>query len=275
MRLYDPERHAALAFRYGGFDPGVVCLAYLAWTLWLLGDVEQAISCADQAQALSRRLDNVYTLARSLCWDAMLRQLVGDWQAVRANAEEAIAIATEQNFALVQAVGPIMLGWALVRRGQEVDGASKIRQGIEAYCETGAVFQLPHLMVPLAEAAHALGRPEDGLDVLAEAMVQVENTGEIYFEAELHRLQGELLLAQSPSNHGPAEGAFQKALAVAGAQQAKSLELRAAMSLARLWHDQGKTTEAVELLTPVYGRFTEGFDTTDLIQAKALLDELT
>jgi len=252
----------------------MVCLAYLAWTLWLLGDVEQAISRADQALALSRRLDNAYTLARSFYWDAILRQFVGDWQAVRADAEEAIAIATEQNIALVQAVGPIMLGWALVRRGQEVDGASKIRQGIEAYHDIGAVAQLPHLMVPLAEAARALGRPEDGLDVLAEAMVQVESTGERYLEAELHRLQGEMLLAQSPSNHGPAECAFQKALAVAGAQQAKSLELRAATSLARLWHDQGKTTEARDLLAPVYDWFTEGFDTTDLKDAKALLDDL-
>ena len=129
-------------------------------------------------------------------------------------------------------------------------------------------------MVPLAEAASALGRPEDGLDVLAEAMVQVESTGERYLEAELHRLQGEMLLAQSPSNHEPAEGAFQKALAVAGAQQAKSLELRAAMGLARLWHDQGKTTEARDLLAPVYDWFTEGFDTTDLKDAKALLDDL-
>jgi predicted ATPase len=275
FRLYDPERHGALAIRYGGIDPRVGCLAYLSWTLWLLGDVEQAISCADQAQALSRRLDNVYTLARSLYWDAILRQFVGDWQAVRANAEEAIAFATEQNIALVQAVGPIILGSTLVRRGQEVDGAIKIRQGIQAYRKTGAVCQVPHLMVPLAEAARALGQPEDGLDVLAEAMVNVESTGERYFEAELHRLQGEMLLAQSPSNHGPAEGAFKKALAVAGAQQAKSLELRAAMGLARLWHDQDKTTEARDLLSPVYGWFTEGFDTADLKEAKSLLEDLT
>ncbi len=275
VRLYDSERHAALAFSYGGVDPGVICLAYLAWTLWLLGDVEQAISRADQAQALSRRLDNVYSMARSLHLDAVLRQFVGDWQAVRADAEEAIAIATEQNIALVQAVGPIMLGWALVRRGQEVDGASKIRQGVEAYRDTGAVFQLPHLMVPLAEAARALGRPEEGLDVLAEAMAIVENTGERYFEAELHRLKGEMLLARSPGDHGPAEGAFQKALSVAHAQQAKSLELRAATSLARLWQVQGKTTAARDLLAPVYQSFSEGFDTPDLKSANALLDELS
>ncbi|MEE8226009.1 MAG: hypothetical protein V3R30_04260, partial [Kiloniellales bacterium] len=275
VRLYDPEQHAVLAFSYGGIDPGVPCLAYLAWTLWLLGDVEQAISRADQAQALSRRLDNANTLARSLYWDAILRQFVGDWQAVRADAEEAIAIATEQNNALVQAVGPIMLTWALVRQGQEVDGASKIRQALEAYRDTGAVFQLPHLMVPLAEAARAEGRPDAGLDVLADAMAIVENTGERYLEAELLRLQGELLLARSHGDHGPAEGAFQKALSVAHAQQAKSLELRAATSLARLWQAQGKTTAARDLLAPLYQSFSEGFDTPDLKSANALLDELS
>jgi len=275
VHLYDPERHAALAFSYGGVDPGVACLAYLAWTLWLLGDVEQAVSRADQAQALSRRLDNPYSLARSLHWDAILRQFIGDWQAVRADAEEAIAIATEQNYALIQAVGPIMLGWALIRQGQEVAGASKIRQGVEAYRDTGAVFQLPHLMVPLAEAARALGRPEDGFDVLTEAMAIVDNTGERYLEAEFRRLQGELLLARSPSDHGPAEDAFQKAISVAHAQQSRSLELRATTSLARLWQAEGKTTAARELLAPVYQSFSEGFDTPDLKSANALLDELS
>ena len=147
--------------------------------------------------------------------------------------------------------------------------------GVEAYRDTGAVFQLPHLMIPLADAARALGRPEEGLDVLAEAMAIVENTGERYFEAELHRLQGELLLDRSPGDHGPAESAFQKALSVARAQNAKSLELRAATSLARLWQAQSKTTAARDLLAPVYQSFSEGFDTPDLKSANALLDELS
>jgi predicted ATPase/class 3 adenylate cyclase len=275
VQLYDPARHGTLAFSYGGFDPGVLGLAYLAWTLWLLGDVEQAVARADQAQALIRRLDNAYTRARSFYWDAIVRQFVGDWAAVRAQADKAIEIATEQGFALVQAVGTILLGWTQVHEGHGAEGARQIRQGVDACRATGAVFQLPHLMVPLAEAARALGRPEEGLDVLAEAMAMVENTGERYFEAELHRLQGELLLDRSPGDLAPAESAFQKALSVARAQNAKSLELRAATSLARLWQAQAKTNAARELLAPVYERFTEGFDTKDLKEAKSLLNDLS
>jgi predicted ATPase len=151
----------------------------------------------------------------------------------------------------------------------------QIHQGVDAYRATGASFQLPHFLVPVAEAARVRGRPEEGLDVLADAMAIVENTGERYLEAELHRLQGELLLDRSPGDHGPAEGAFQKALSVARAQQAKSLELRAATSLARLWQAQDKTTAARDLLAPVYQSFSEGFDTPDLKSANALLDELS
>ncbi len=274
LRLYYPERHAPLAFRYGGFDPGVSMLAHLAWTLWALGDVEQAVARADDAQVLGRLQDNAYTLSRALYWDAVLKQFVGDWQAASARAEEAIAIANKHGFAYILAVGPILLGWALVRQGQAAEGARQVRQGVDAYRAINAKIQLPHFLVPLAEAARALGRPEDGLDVLAEAMAMVENTGERYFEAELHRLTGELLLDRSPSDHGPAEVALSKALAVARAQQAKSLEFRAATSLARLWQAQGKSTEANDLLTPVYNWFAEGFDTADLKEAKVLLDEL-
>jgi predicted ATPase len=274
LQLYDPERHATLAFSYGGFDPGMVCLAYLAWTLWLLGDVEQAVARADQAQALIRRLDNAYTLARSLCWDAMLRQFVGDWVAVRAQADKAIGIGSEHGFALVQAAGTILLGWTQVHEGHGAEGARQIRQGVDAYRATGASLSLPHYLAALSEAARAQGRPAEGLDVLADAMAIVERTGERYFEAELHRLQGELLLDRSPGDHGPAEGAFQKALSVARAQQAKSLELRAATSLARLWQAQAKTTAARDLLRPVFDWFTEGFETPDLKDAKALLDQL-
>ena len=241
VQLYDPEQHAMLALRYGGFDPGVVVLAYLAWTLWLLGDVEQAVARADQAQALNRELDHTYTRARSLCWDATLRQFVGDWKAVRAQADKAIGMATEQEFALVQAAGTILLGWTQVHEGHGADGARQIRQGLDAYRATGAGLQLPQFLAALSEA----------------------------------RLQGELLLDRSPGDHGPAEDAYQQALSVARAQQAKSLELRAATSLARLWQAQAKTTAARDLLAPVYQSFSEGFDTPDLKDAKELLHELS
>ncbi|MCZ6811536.1 MAG: AAA family ATPase, partial [Planctomycetota bacterium] len=274
VSLYDPERHAALAFRYGGFDPGVMGRSYLAATLWLLGHVEQAMTHGDEALALMRRLDSPYTMARSLYWDAILRQFVGDWQAMRARAEEAITIAEEHGFSLVQAVGPIMLGWALLGQGHGAEGAQQIRQGVNSYRAGGAGMQLTHFQVPLAKAELATGRPNEALDVLADALALVEKTGERYLEAELHRLRGEILIAQAPSDPGPAERAFEKGLAVARAQGARSLELRAAMSLARLWQVEGKTADARELLTPVYNWFTEGFDTPDLVDAKMRLGEL-
>ena len=275
QRLYDPERHAALAFSYGGAEPGVAGLAFLAWTLWLLGDVGQAVTRADQAQALIRRLDNTFTLARSLYWDAILRQFIGDWPAVHARADEAVAMANEHGYALVRAAGNIMSGWSRVQMGESAEGAVEIRQGVDAYRATGANFQLPHFMIPLAEAARNLGQPEKGLEVMAEALALVESTGERYMEAELHRLRGELLLELTSDDHGPAEEAFKKAIAVAQSQGARSLELRAAMSLARLRRSQDKTAEAHDLLAPVYGWFTEGFDTADLKEAKALLEELS
>ncbi len=146
---------------------------------------------------------------------------------------------------------------------------------MDAYRATGAGLSLPHFLAALSEAARAHGRAAEGLDVVADALAIVERTGERYFEAELHRLQGELLLDRSPGDHEPAEDAFQQALSVARAQQAKSLELRAATSLARLWQSQAKTTAASDLLAPVYQSFSEGFDTPDLKSANALLDELS
>ena len=240
----------------------------------MLGHVEQAVALADATLALIRRLDNPYTLARSLYWDAILRQFVGDWQAMRARAEQAIAIAAEHGFALVQAAGRIMLGWALLGQDHGAEGARQIRQGVEAYRAGGAAMQLPHFLIPLAEAARVLGRPEEALDVLTEAIALVEKTEERYLEAELHRLRGEMLLAHAPGDPRPAEQAFQKGLAVARAQGARSLELRVAMSLARLWQVESKTTKARDLLAPVYNWFTEGLDTPDLKDAKALLDDL-
>ncbi len=275
LRHYDPEQHATLALAYGGLDPEVIGLAYLAWILWLLGYVEQAVAHTDQAQTLIRQLDNTYTLARSLYWDAILRQYIGDWRAVRARADEAITMGSEHGLALVTPIGNIMSGWSRIQMGEHEEGAAQVRQGMAAYRATGAKMQLPHFMIPLVEAARNLGQPEEGLEVLAEALALMESTGERYMEAEFHRLRGELLLELAPDDHAPAEAAFQQAIAVAQAQGAKSLELRAAISLARLCRSQDRVAEAHDLLAPVFDWFTEGFDTADLKEAKALLDELS
>ena len=282
ITLYDPAQHHGLAYRYGGMYLGIAGFGNYAWALWLRGYPAQAHAQSAKALSLAQQIAHPYTLARTLYFDALLCQLRRDVPAVRDQAEAAITMATAQRFALVQAVGPIMRGWAIAVQEHSTEGLVQIRQGLDTYRSTGTEFQRPHFLTMLAEASGLLGQPEGGLAALEEALTLVEKTGERYYEAELHRQQGELLLlraAKSHSDHGSreqheAETCFQHALDVARRQQAKSLELRAAMSLARLWQRQGKRVEAHALLADVYNWFTEGFDTADLQEAKTLLVEL-
>jgi predicted ATPase len=190
-------------------------------------------------------------------------------------AEAAVALATEKGFPFWGAAGTILRGWALVIQGQGEAGMAEVRQGIAAYRATGAALLVPYYCTVLADVAAHLGHTAEGLQALAEAHTLVEQHDERWWEAEVCRLRGVLLLRQTGTPKAEAEACFQQALAIAHRQQAKSLELRAAMSLARLWQQQGKRTEAHELLALVYGWFTEGFDTADLQEAKALLDALT
>jgi predicted ATPase len=240
----------------------------------LLGYPDQALKRADDAQPLAKRVANLYTQARSLYWDSLLRQFTGQWDVLCERIEVAVSMATEHGFAIVLGVGPIMRGWALVAEGRAEEGIKEISQGLKHYRATGAGFQLPHLLAPLIEAHNKLEQPEEGLTALAEAQALVEKTGERYYEAELQRLKGELLLAQSPDDPAEAEACFHNVLEIARGQQAKSLELRAAMSLARLWQRQDKVGDARQLLNDVFAWFAEGFDTADLRDARALLDEL-
>jgi predicted ATPase len=172
--------------------------------------------------------------------------------------------------------------WAITVQEHSAEGLVQLRQGLDVYRSTGAELQRPHFLTLLAEASGLLGQPEGGLAALDEALTLMEKTGERYYETELHRQRGELLLLREAKGH-PEQGSreqheaetyFQRALDVARGQQAKSLELRAAMSLARLWQGQGKRVEARALLADVYNWFTEGFDTADLQEAKTLLVEL-
>jgi class 3 adenylate cyclase/predicted ATPase len=274
IHIYDPQQHHALVFRYGNLDPGVGCLAVAGLTLWLLGYPDQALERAHEALTLAQNLEHPFTLARGLSYTTLLHQLRREWQIVSERAETAITVATAQQIALVLAVGPIMRGWALAMQGQGTEGLTQLRQGLDAYRATGAAFQRTHFLGMLAEVHRSLGQPGAGLTALREALTLVEQTGERYYEAELHRLTGELLQQHAAPEVSHAEACFQQALAIARRQQAKSLELRAAMSLCRLWQQQSKRAEAYELLAPIYGWFTEGFDTADLQEAKALLEEL-
>ena len=202
------------------------------------------------------------------------RSFAGDVLAVHEQAEAAVALAIEQGFPQWAAWGTSLRGWALAMQGQGEAGMAQVRQGIAAWRATGAALFVPFLCTLLAEVSAHLGHPEDGLQALAEAHALVEQQEERWWEAETSRLRGVLLLRQPGTPQAEAEAWLQRALDVARRQEAKSLELRAAMSLARLWQQQGKRAEAHELLAPVYGWFTEGFDTADLQEAKALLEEL-
>ena len=270
---YTPDQRRALVFRMG-HDPGVACRAYAAGTLWLLGYPEQALARLHEALALAHELSHPFSLAFARCWAAFVSQFRRDVPAVHEHAEAAVALSTEQGFPLWAALGTSLRGWALAMQGQGEEGMAQVRQGIAAWRATGAALLVPYFCTVLADVCAHLGHPEDGLQALAEAHTLVEQHEERYWEAEVCRLRGVLLLRQPGTPQAEAEAWLQRALDVARRQEAKSLELRAAMSLSRLWQQQGKRAEARALLAPIYGWFTEGFDTADLQEAKALLDTL-
>ena len=271
---YMPDQRRASVFRMGQ-NPGVVCRAYAAWTLWLLGYPDQALAHILEALTLAYELLHPVSLAWARCLAAFVYQVHRNVLAVHEQAEAAVVLSTEHGFPLWAAHGTSLRGWVLAVQGQSEEGMVQVRQGIASWRATGAVLIVPYLYTLLAEVSAHLGHTEDGLQALAEAHTLVEQHEERWWEAEVYRLRGVLLLRQDVAQQAEAETWLQRALDVARRQQAKSLELRAAMSLARLWQRQGKRTEAYELLALVYNWFTEGFDTADLQEAKALLEHLS
>jgi predicted ATPase len=269
---YTPDQRRAPAFRIG-HDLGVGGRGFAAPTLWLLGYPAQALARLHDALALAHALAHPFSLAYARCWAAMVSQLRRDVPAVHEHAVAAVALSTEQGFPVWTALGTSLRGWALAMQGQSEEGMAQVRQGIAACRATGGVVVVPYLCTLLADVAAHLGHPADGLQALAEAHILVEQQEDRFWEAEVCRLRGVLLLRQPGTPAAEAEACFQRALDIARRQEAKSLELRAAMSLSRLWQ-QGKRAEARELLAPIYGWFTEGFDTADLQEARALLEAL-
>jgi predicted ATPase len=209
-----------------------------------------------------------------LTYTAVIHQFRRESQAVSEQAEASMMLAIEQGFPYWAARGPILRGWALMAQGQRAEGVAQMQQGLAAWRATGAGLLRSYWCALLAEAYGHVGQPEAGLDVLAETLPLMDKTGERCWAAELYRLKGELLLQAVAEAH-QAEACFHQALEVARRQRARSWELRAAMSLSRLWQQQGKGGEARDLLSPLYGWFTEGFKTADLQEAKALLEELS
>jgi class 3 adenylate cyclase/predicted ATPase len=273
MALYDPQQHRALTFLYG-HDAGASCASYTAFVLWMLGYPDQALHTGQVALTRARELLSPSTLANILVFTTTLAQFRRDAHAAQEYGEAIIAIAREQGFARWLAGGTFSRGWAMAQQGQRAEGLAEIRAGLAAEQATGAELARPYHFALLAEAYGHVGQGEAGLRLLDEACGLVAKNGERWWEAELYRLKGELLLAHAVEHHAEAEACFRQALAVACQQQAKSLELRAATSLARLWQQQGKRADARELLAPVYSWFTEGFDTVDLQEANALLETL-
>ena len=260
----------------------------------MLGYPDQALQRSHEALALAQELTLPLSVGNALFFSAWVHHFRREWPLTHERAEAAIALATEQGFAVLLAGGTIFRGVTLAAqsstldtgrgRGQAEEGIAQIQQGLEAWRATGAKVFRPYGLALLAEASAQVGQIETGLTLLAEALAAANDTGERRWDAELPRLKGELLLQSgvrgpesgvSTPHFAEVEACFRRALDIARQQQAKSLELRAAMSLSRLWQRQGKRAAAHQLLAEVYHWFTEGFDTADLQEAKALLDALT
>jgi predicted ATPase len=213
-------------------------------------------------------------VAFTLLFAALCHDYRGEQQATQERVEALIALATEQEFGYLLTLGQIMRGWGRCMQGQGEEGMAQIRQGLNAMRNEGAEILRPYFLALLANTYSTQGQTAEGLEVVAEALATGHATGQRYYEAELHRLKGELLLQRALPDERQVETCFQEALDVSRRQQAKSLELRATTSLSRLWQQQGRRVEARELLAAVFQWFTEGFDTTDLQEAQALLEEL-
>jgi predicted ATPase len=252
-------------------DSKVVMLGFRSVALWLLGYPDAALEDASQALGRAREIAPVGTLMHTLSWTIVLRILCGQFGTADGLVDELIALADEKATLFWRAWGMMNRGWLLSLIGKPADGVPEIISGIGAWRSTGATMCVPFYSSCLAKAYAQLSRFEEARNVVDEAMTTIETTEERWFEAEIRRAAGEIALK---SQDVGAEVHFELALTVARAQQAKSWELRAAMSIVRLWRDQGKRKEALELLAPIHGWFSEGFDTRDLKEAKALLDEL-
>ncbi len=271
LSLYDPNSHHSLGPQTGS-HPQVVAEGYLGVVFLCLGFPDRALARSNAAIAEARRLAHSPSLASALMIGAMLLSIAGDDGVMDERVKELVAVATEQAFPQWRAFGTIYRGWVKAKNGDVVEGISLLRSGAAAYRATGAELWMPHHTALLARACDVGGQIEEALTALDDALQIAGRTGECWLAAELNRHKGQLLQRQGHAE--AAEELYRKALSIAEDQGAKLWELRAAASLARLRRDQGRHAEACSLLAPVYGWFTEGFDTPDLKDAKALLDEL-
>jgi predicted ATPase/DNA-binding winged helix-turn-helix (wHTH) protein len=293
LSLYEPKRHLDDGFFYA-LNPGVAMPCFAAWALWFLGQPDHALERIVEALTRARELSEPLSLAHALLFAAILHQLRREEQLAQEHADAACAVSSEHGLALYQAMATVMRGWALMKQARHAEAIEQMRQGLAALQATGTELVRPHFLGLLAEALGAARQPEAALRALEEALEVTQRGGERYYEAELYRLKGEVLLIQAagrgfsraatggkvvieaePTTIAEAEACFNQSIKIARRQKANSLELRAVLSMARLYLNQSKREEARTLLARTYSRFTEGFATTDLREAKALLEQLS
>jgi predicted ATPase len=282
--LYDPERHLEDAFNYAQ-NPGLVMRCFAAWALWFLGRSDQSLAQMQEALTLARALVEPHGLAHAHLFVAFLHQYRREERMAQVHAEAALAISNEHGLAMYQAMATVLRGWVLLYQGRHEVAIEQMRHGLDALQITGTELLRPHFLGLLAEALGKAGQTEEAVRTLEEALAIVQANGEGAYEAELYRLKGELLLIQAARPGfsraddalvaAQAEACFYHAIRTAQAQEAKSWELRAVMSMARLYQSQNRQNEARNLLTPIYTSFTEGLATADLRDAKVLIEELS
>jgi len=273
IKLYNPSEHGSLANTFG-LDYGVAALSHAAWCHMYLGHPDRALALSEEAVALAKRVEHPPSLALALVFAGFLHFERGELDRVRKQAGEAVGLCERLGFPHYLGVGRVLQGWARIESGEGEAGLAEIQQAMAELARIGTGHGAPQGLFQLAEGLRKVGRHDDALRALGRALARAEQQGEHYYDAELHRLRAEILLDTDGNAVEGAETLFGQSLGIARRQEAKSFELRTATSLARLWRDQGKRAQARALLAPLYAWFTEGFDTADLKDARALLDEL-
>jgi predicted ATPase len=273
IALYDPDLHAAHGHTYGT-NTKAYCMMFDGLASLIMGYPDIAVTAHREALTYTRTLREPWTLGFALHSSALFNNLLGNAQQSHRLAKELISHSSEGGPEHLPAMGEIHLGYASVVMGDKAEGSERICRGLESFRATGAAVGSSYFLGWYGWSLSEAGRPEEGISILDEALEVPSKTGERIYEAELHRFKGEVLLNFETPDQKGAETSFHKALEIARSQSAKLWELRAAASLAHLWQSHGKITDARDLLAPIYGWFTEGFDTADLKEAKALLDEL-
>jgi predicted ATPase len=274
ITYYDPASHRPLATRFGQ-DVRVASLFYRSWAVWMLSYPDAALTDAGHAVSEAREIGQAPTLMTALLYASFIHVFCGSYATAKTFADELVTLAEEKSTYYYKAYGTVNQGFILACMGKPSDAVKIITAGIVALRLTGTTWGLPFYLSYLARAYADLGQFDDACRSIAEATTTIETSKQRLWEAEARRIAGEIAFRSPEHDTAKSQAYFERALAVARKQQAKSWELRSAMSMARLWRDQGKRDEARDLLAPVYGWFTEGFDTLDLKEAKNLLDELS